>query len=73
MLTLSHVQAAVEQSFSLGNALLNYNVSEDSINAKKVIKDHMLSSGLEPHTIHISNQLIQSVATARKFKRGKTF
>ena len=26
----------------------------------------MLSNGLEPHTIHISNQLIRSVATARQ-------
>ena len=44
VLTLSHGQAAVERSFSLGNALLNYNMSEDSIKAKKVIKDHMLSN-----------------------------
>ena len=65
MLTLSHGQAAVERSFSFGNALLNYMI-EDSIEAKNVIKDHVLSNGLEPHTIHISNQLIQSVATARQ-------
>ena len=64
--SLSHGQAAVEQSLSLGNALLNYNMSEDSIKAKKVIKVHMLLYGLEPHTIHISNQLIRSVATARQ-------
>ena len=41
-------------------------MSEDSIKAKKVIKDHTLSNGLEPHAIHISNQLIRSVATARQ-------
>ena len=52
MITLIHVQVAV------GNALLNYNMIEDSIKAKKVIRDNMLSNGLEPHTIHISNQLI---------------
>ena len=40
-LPLSHGQAAVEQSFSLGNALLNYDISEDSVKAKKVIEDHM--------------------------------
>ena len=66
MLTLSHGPAAVERSFSLGNALLNYNMSEDSIKAKIVIKDHMLSNDLELYTIHISNQLIRSVATARQ-------
>ena len=64
--SLSHGQAAVEQSLSLGNALLNYNMSEDSIKAKKVIKVRILSYGLEPHTIHISNQLIHSVARARQ-------
>ena len=64
--SLSHGQTAVEQIFSLGNALLNYNISEDSIKAKKVIEDHMLSNGLEPHTIHISNQLTQSVAMGRQ-------
>ena len=53
VLTLSHGQAVVERNFSLGNALLNYNMGEDSVKAKKVIKDHMLSNGLEPHTIHI--------------------
>ena len=60
VLTLSHGQAAVERSFSLDNALLNYNMSEDSIKAKKVIRDNMLSNGLDPHTIHISSQLIPS-------------
>ena len=71
MLTLIHGQAAVERSFGLGNALLNYNMIEDSIKAKKFIRDHMLSNDLEPHTIHISNQLIRSVATARQ--RYQTF
>ena len=66
VLTLSHGQAAAERSFSIGNPLLNYNMSEDSIKAKEDIKDHMLSNGLEPHTIHISNQLIRSVTTARQ-------
>ena len=66
VLTLSHGQAAVERSFSLGNALLNYNMSEDPIKAKKVIMDHMLSNDREPHTIHISNQLFRSVSMARQ-------
>ena len=35
VLTLIHGQAAVERSFSLVNALLNYNMIEDSIKAKK--------------------------------------
>ena len=35
------------------------------IKAKKVIND-IMSNGLEPHTNHISNQLIWSIATARQ-------
>ena len=30
VLTLSHGQASVDQSFSFGNALLNYDMSEDT-------------------------------------------
>ena len=41
-------------------------MSEDTIKAKKVIKVPMFSNGLQRHTIHILNQLIQSVATARQ-------
>ena len=41
-------------------------MSEDSTKAKKVIKDHMLSNDVEPHTIHISDKLIWSLATARQ-------
>ena len=46
VLTLNHGQAFVECSFSLNKSVLNYNISEDSIVAKKVIRDHMLSNGL---------------------------
>ena len=52
-LSFLHGQAAVEQNFSLGNAFLNNNMSEDSIKAEKVIKDHMLSNGLEPLILSI--------------------
>ena len=48
VLTLSHGQDAVERSFSLGNALLNYEVSKQ---AKKVLKSHILSNDLEPDTV----------------------
>ena len=48
MLTLSHGQDAVERSFSLGNALLNYEVSKQ---AKKVLKSHILSNDLEPDPV----------------------
>ena len=50
----------------VGNTLFSYNMCEDKIKAKSVIKDLLLSNGLEPHTIQISNQLIRSVAQARQ-------
>ena len=55
VLTLSHGQASVERSFSLSKSVLNHTISEDSIVAKRVIRDHMLSNGLEPQSIVISN------------------
>lgn len=66
ILTLSHGQAAVERSFSINNSVLNLNMKEDSIVAKKIVKDHMISNGLKPNTINISNKLIRSVASARQ-------
>ena len=58
VLTLSHGQASVERSFTFNKSVLNYNITEDSIVAKKAIRDHMLSNGLEPQSIVISNQLV---------------
>ena len=57
-LTLSHRQASVEHSFSLHKSVLNHKISEDSIVAKKAIRDHMLSNGLEPQSIVMSNELV---------------
>ena len=37
-LSFLHGQAAVEQNFSLGNAFLNDNMSEDSIKQKKLLR-----------------------------------
>ena len=62
VLTLSHGQASVECSFSLNKSVLNLSISEDSIVAKKAIRGHMLSNGLEPQSIVISNELVQFVS-----------
>ena len=39
ILTLSHGQAAVERGFSLGKSSLQTNISEESIIAKKIVRD----------------------------------
>ena len=57
-LTLSHRPASVEHSFSLHKSVLNHKISEDSIVAKKAIRDYMLSNGLEPQSIIMSNELV---------------
>ena len=46
--------------------MLNQKISEDSIVAKKAIRDYMLSNGLEPQSIVISNELVRCVSVARQ-------
>ena len=55
VLTLSHGQASGERSFSLNKSVLNHNISKDSIVTKKAIRDHIVSNGLEPQSIAVSN------------------
>jgi len=47
----------VERGFSIRNATLKDNISEISIDAKRVIIDHMLSNDLQSETIAISTPL----------------
>ena len=41
ILTLSHGQAAVERSFSLGKSSLQTNITEESIIAKTIVQNHL--------------------------------
>ena len=66
ILTLSHGQASAERSFSVNITVINVNMSEDSIVAKKIIKDHMISIRLTPKSVQITNKLLCSVSTARQ-------
>ena len=66
ILSLGHCQASVERSFSVNNTVINVNMSEDSIVAKKIIKDHMISNKLTPESVQINNKLLRSVSTARQ-------
>ena len=65
-LTLSHGQASAERSFSVNNTVINVNMSKDSIVAKKIIKDHMISNKLTPESVQITNKLLHFVGTARQ-------
>ena len=46
ILTLRHGQASVERGFNLNNKVLKTNISLNTIIAKRIIKDHMLSNDL---------------------------
>ena len=64
VLTLSHGQTSVERSFTPNKSVLNHNIIEDSIVAKKAIRNRMLSTGLESQSIVISNKLVRCVSGA---------
>ena len=42
------------------------NISEQSLVCKKIVRDHLISNQLKPHTVPITNQLMRSVALARQ-------
>ena len=60
VLALSHGHAYVERSFSLNKSVLIHT----SVRIQLVIRDHMLSIGLEPQSIVISNDLVGCVSGA---------
>ena len=64
ILTLSNGRGSAERSFNVNNAVINVNISEDSIVAKKIIKDHMISNKLTPESVEITNKLLRSVSIA---------
>ena len=66
ILTLSHGQAAVERSFSINKSVVDVNMKEESIVARKAIKDHMLSNDIQPDMIEISNKMINFYRSARQ-------
>ena len=66
MLTLSHGKASVERGFNLNNTVLKTNMSSNTIVARRIIKDHMLSNDLAPHTIIISPAMIKSFRSPRQ-------
>ena len=65
ILTLSHDQASAERSFNVNNTVINLNMSEDSIVANKIAKDHTISNEVTPLSVQITNKLLRSVSTAR--------
>ena len=65
VLTLSHGQAAVERSFSLGKSSLQTNITEESIIAKKIVRDHLLANKIELSSDQVPNKLILQCNSAQ--------
>ena len=65
ILTLSHGNADIERGFSLNKGVLKDNLKEASVVNKRLVKDHMLSHEVQPHTITITNELRKSCGRAR--------
>ena len=58
LLTLSHSRAGIERGFTHNSFLLKTN-SPETVIAKRLIKDHMLSNDLTPHNIDISKSMLK--------------
>ena len=69
-LTLNHGQASVERGFSVNSTVLEQNLNEKSITARRLVKDHILPDNLEPHNIEISNKMIISVKSTHQRYRS---
>ena len=71
ILTISHVQAAVECGFSINNSLSKVNISEQSLVRKVIVRDHLISNQLKLHTVPITKQLMCSLAlTCQKYNES---
>ena len=68
MLVLNHGQASVERGYILRNATLKDNISELSLNSKRLITDHILSNDLRPETIKISTLLVAFKSARTKYE-----
>ena len=69
---LSHGQAAVERGFNLRDQSLKENISAESLNAHRIITDHMISCNVKPETIDISNKLLLCAKSSRvKYEEAK--
>ena len=72
VIVLSHGQVAVERGFSLRDQSLKENISAESLNAHRIVIDHMVSCNVKPETIDISDKLLLSAKCSRlKYEEAK--
>ena len=69
---LSHGQASVERRFSVKNVILEENLTTVSLNAQRVVLDHMILNDLKPESATITSKLIVTVEASRlNYKQAK--
>lgn len=66
LLVLSHGQASVERGFNINKTVNKFNISQDSIVARKLIIDHMQKKNISPSKIDMSLSLVKSVKASRR-------
>ena len=66
MFTLGHGQADVERGFSINKTTTKTNQSEMSLISRRLIKDHMNSHNLQPHTVPATKEILLSISQSNK-------
>ena len=62
---LSYGEASVERSFSFRNVILEENLTTESLNAQRIVLDHMISNYLKSESIAVVAKLIVAVKASR--------
>ena len=60
---LSHGQASAERGFSINNET---NMLPETVVSKRIVRDHMIAKGLQPHTIKIDKLIMLSAKGAQQ-------
>ena len=61
-----HGQTSAERGFSDNNVVLKDNMGENTIIARRFIKNYLRVNAIEPYTIQVKNELLKSVKCARQ-------
>ena len=71
ILTLSHGQTTVERCFSISNNILTQIMNTETVIARKVIKDQMISNKLDVATNEVNKSVLKAAGSAsRKWRQA---
>ena len=61
---LSHGQASFDCGFNDNNLVLKLNQNDDTVVARRFIKDHLKAHQVQPHTLAIDKKMVCSLKSA---------